>query len=199
VNGVARWAWLVAVGVIVLGIALGFTGYAETYIAGPLVCAAGLLLLMYGVHLRSTLTGAVPTSSLAETVFRGATALLVAVGVFWSATNYAIVEGTSLARSYEDRVAKLPGVEVDSTHPLDIAAPGVRALCHGDGDLLRYRYTGLRLLDRTGTNYFLISDGWTDEYGVVVALPTDGDGTRFTFVRDRDGQRDDGGYLPCER
>ncbi|WP_251039225.1 hypothetical protein [Agromyces sp. ISL-38] len=82
------------------------------------------------------------------------------------------------------------------------AASSVTAAFAG-GDLVALvggspRYTGLRLLDRTGTNYFLISDGWTDEYGVVVALPTDDDATRFTFVRDRHGQRNDGGYLPCE-
>lgn len=198
VAGVARWAWLVAIGVIALGIMIGFLGYAETFIAGPLVCAGGLLLLMYGVHLRGTLPAAAPTSTLSDTVFRGATALLVAASVFWSATNFAIVEGTTLAGNYEDRVMNLPGVEVDSTNPLDITAPGVRALCRGEGDQLRYRYTGLRLLDRTGTNYFLISDGWTNAYGVVVALPTESEGMRFTFVRDRDGQRDDGGYEPCE-
>lgn len=197
VMGVARWTWLFAVGVVILGVVLGFLGYAETFIAGPLVCAGGLLLLMYGMHLRGTLDGAVPMSALAETVFRGAVVLLVAVGVFWSATNFAVVEGTALARGYEDRIADLPGVEVDSMRPLDIAAPGVRALCRGEGELLRYRYTGLRLLDRTGSNYFLISDDWTEDYGVVVALSTDGEGTRFTFVRDRDGLRDDGGYVEC--
>lgn len=198
VVGVARWTWLVALGVVALGIVLGFIGYAETYIAGPLVCSAGLLLLMYGAHLRGTLPGAVPVSMLTQTVFRGATTLLVAVGVFWSATNFAVVEGSMLARGYEARVPELPGVEVDSTRPLDIAAPGVRELCRGEGESIRYRYTGLRLLDRTGSNYFLVSDGWTAAYGVVVALPTDGEGTRFTFVRDRDGVRDDGTYRVCE-
>lgn len=197
VRGVARWAWLFAIGVILLGVGLGFMGFAETYVAGPLVCATGLLLLMYGAHLRATLPGSVGSSSLAETIFRGATALLVAVGVFWSATNYAVVEGAVLADGYEDKIEKLPGVEVDSTHPLDISAPGVRALCHGEGETMRYRYTGLRLLDRTGANYFFLSDGWTDEYGVVVALPTDGEGTRFTFVRDPGGRRDDGAYTSC--
>lgn len=197
VRGVARWAWLFAIGVILLGVGLGFLGFAETFVAGPLVCAAGLLLLLYGAHLRAKLPGAIRSSSMAETVFRGATALLVAVGVFWSATNYAVVEGAVLADGYEDKVKDLPGVEVDSTHPLDLSAPGVRTLCHTDGEIVRYRYTGLRLLDRTGANYFFISDDWTDEYGVVVALPTDGEGTRFTFVRDPGGEREDGAYTSC--
>lgn len=194
----ARWMWAIALGVIIGGFLLGYIGLAWTFIAGPLIAAGGLLLIAYGFRLRSTLPGVVAVSSTTEAVFRGATALLVAVGVFYSAHNYAIVEGTSLAADYERVVATLPGVEVDSAEPLDLTAPGVVALCTSDGEDTRYRYTGLRLLDRTGENYWLVSDGWTREYGAVMALPTDGDGTRFTFVRDMDGQRDSGVFAPCD-
>ena len=48
----------------------------------------------------------------------------------------------------------------------------------------RFRYTGLRLLDHIGGHYFLVSDGWTPRYGVVITL-SDTDPVRLEFVRDR--------------
>ena len=52
---------------------------------------------------------------------------------------------------------------------------------------LRYRYTGLRLLEHTGAKYFLVSDGWTPTYGVVFVLPADDPTMRLDFVRDHRG------------
>jgi hypothetical protein len=47
----------------------------------------------------------------------------------------------------------------------------------------RYRYRGLRLLDRTGQRYFLVNDCWTSAYGVVLILPVEAD-LRYEFVHD---------------
>jgi hypothetical protein len=201
VRGVARWTWAFAALVFAAGLAAAWAGAnveaiaAPAFIAAPLLWAAALLLVLYGVHLRSMLPDAVPMPSLTTAVLRGSVAVLVAVGLFWSATNYAIVEGNQLGRDFE--VASLPGVEVDSAAPLDISAPGVEAGCLADGDATRYRYRGLRLLESTGGKYFLVSDGWTPEYGVVVVLPVDGEGTRFTFIKGGGGARPDGGFEPC--
>ncbi|KJL40613.1 hypothetical protein [Microbacterium trichothecenolyticum] len=197
VTWVARWMWLIAVGVLMLGLVLGLIGYAITYIAAPLVCAGGMLLLLYGLMLRGGLRDAVRFAPMTEGVLRGAIAILVAIGLFWSAMNYATVEGTELARDFPNQIEKLPGVMVDSAAPLDIVSPGVDVTCAGSGEDLRYRYRGLRLLESTGGNYFLISDEWTFDYGVVVMLPVDGDGLRFTFVRDVYGIADAGGFGPC--
>lgn len=198
VVAVARWLWVVALGVFVLGILLWLVGYAVTYIAAPLVCAGGLLLLLYSLSLRSHLPSSVGFAPLTEGVLRGSIAILVAVGLFWSATNFATVEGTELARRFPSTVATLPSVEVDSAAPLDIVAPGVETSCFGDGRDVRYHYRGLRLLESTGGNYFLISDGWTPEYGVVVMLPISSDDLRYTFVRDVSGDSRDADYPPCE-
>lgn len=46
------------------------------------------------------------------------------------------------------------------------------------------RYAGLRLLERTGTSYYLISDGWTRTYGVLSIVPDDDAGVRVDLVRD---------------
>lgn len=196
---VARWLWVVALAVFLLGIALWLVGYAATYIAAPLVCAGGLLLLLYSFGLRAHLPDAVGFAPLTDGVLRGSVAVLVAVGLFWSATNFATVEGTELAREFPSRVSTLPSVEIDSEAPLDIVAPGVKTSCVGEGRDARYHYRGLRLLESTGGNYFLISDGWTPRYGVVVILPTGADGIRYTFVRDLGGTNRDAAYPPCEQ
>lgn len=194
---VARWMWVFAILVFLLGIAFWLIGLAFTYIAAPLICAAGLLLLLYGFGLRSHLPGAVPLAPLTDGILRGSVAVLVAVGLFWSATNYATVEGTELAREFPGRISTLPGVEIDSASPLDIVAPGVEVSCVGEGEGTRFHYRGLRLLESTGGNYFLISDEWTPTYGVVVMLPMNADGMRFTFVRDVAGIRAED-FPPCE-
>ncbi|MFC8683463.1 hypothetical protein ACFT30_18280 [Microbacterium ureisolvens] len=197
VTWVARWMWLIAVGAFVLGLLLGLIGYPLTFIAAPLVCAGGMLLLLYGLTLRGGLRDSVTFAPMTEGVLRGAIAILAAIGLFWSAMNYATVEGTELARDFPNQIERLPGVMVDSAQPLDIVSPGVDVTCTGSGDDLRYRYRGLRLLESTGGNYFLVSDEWTFDYGVVVMLPVDGDGLRFTFVRDVYGIADAGGFGPC--
>ncbi|MFD4960978.1 hypothetical protein [Microbacterium sp. NPDC058389] len=193
---VARWLWAFALGAFALGIGLWLIGAATTFIAAPLVCAGAILLLLYAVSLRGYLPGSTRLEPLTEGVLRGAVAVLVAVGLFWTATNFATVEGTELAHGFVDEVHTLPGVEIDSDGPLDIVAPGVETSCAGAGEQPRYHYRGLRLLEATGGHYFLISDQWTPGYGVVVMLPADADGIRYTFVRDPAGLRDDA-FPPC--
>ena len=193
----ARRLWLAAIAVFVAGVSLWLVGYAATYIAAPLVCAGGVLLFLYALSLRAQLPGAVGLAPLTDGVLRGAVAVLVAVGLFWTATNFATVEGTELAQEFPRTVSTLPGVEVDSDEHLDIVAPGVETSCFGEGESTRYHYRGLRLLESTGGQYFLISDGWTPEYGVVVVLPADAEGIRYTFVRDLHGGRA-GDFPPCD-
>jgi len=193
---VARWLWAFALALFAAGVALWLVGYATTFIAAPLVCAGAVLLLLYAVSLRGYLPGATRLEPLTEGVLRGAVAVLVAVGLFWTATNFATVEGTELAHGFANEVQTLPGIEIDSDGPLDIVAPGVETSCAGTGEAVRYHYRGLRLLEATGGHYFLISDEWTPGYGVVVMLPADADGIRYTFVRDPAGVRDDA-YPPC--
>ena len=157
---------------------------AEALIGFPLLAAAGLLLMLYAFHLRGALPGAVPLSAGTESILRVSTAALIAVALFTAATNYATVEGTQLARGLESRVRTLPGVVIHSIEPLNIDAPGVETAQFENETGYKYRYSGLRLLERSGGQYFLISDEWTRASGVVVVLGSGEPGVRYEFVRD---------------
>ncbi|GAA5088708.1 hypothetical protein GCM10025760_11530 [Microbacterium yannicii] len=192
-----RWLWLVAVMLFVLGVAVGWINDPWAFRLSPLVCATALLLLLYSVHLRSTRSGGLPFTPLADGVLRGAVALLVAVGLFWSAANFAVVEGDELAREYESRISTLPGVEISSARPLDLRAPGVVETCISTDAELRHHYSGLRLMESTNGRYFLVSDEWSPRYGVIFVLPADAEDLRFAFVRDLDGLRTDTAATEC--
>ncbi|MEE1620361.1 hypothetical protein ACQ3I4_07340 [Zafaria sp. Z1313] len=157
---------------------------ATAYVAFPLLLATGLLLLLYAFRLYRARSGAPPLSHAAGNLLRACAAALVGVALFSAAANYATVEGTELARGFGERIAQLPRVVVHSADPLGIDAPGAAVEELPEGAGYRYRYTGLRLLEHTGGRYFLVSDGWTRRYGVIVVLPSDEPGIRYDFVRD---------------
>ena len=184
---VYRWvSRLLPAAIVLLPLAawLGKGWWPEgAYIGFPLLCAAGLLLLLYAFSLRGALPGSVPLSAGTESVLRVCTAVLVAVALFTAATNYATVEAVQLARAFERQVPALPEVVVHSVEALNIEAPGVRLTQLGDETGYRFRYSGLRLLERVGGQYFLISDEWTRRFGVVVVLKDDEPGVRYEFVR----------------
>lgn len=153
------------------------------YIGFPLLCGAGLLLFLYAFALRAALPGAIPLSAGALVVLRVSTVTLVAVALFTAATNYATVEAGQLVRAFERQVPTLPGVVVLSVDPLNIEAPGVDTTQLATESGYRFRYSGLRLLERVGGQYFLITDDWTRQFGVVVVLKENEPGVRYEFVR----------------
>jgi hypothetical protein len=158
---------------------------APAFIAFPLCGVAGLLLVLYTFHLRQRLPGATPLPAGRETLLRGFTAIIVGVGLFWATANYAIVEGTELAGGFRATIPRLPRVVVYSPEHLHIDAPGAREEpLSPEHSAYRYRYVGLRFLEHTGGNYFLVSDEWSPRYGVVIMLADD-DPVRLEFVRDR--------------
>ncbi|MHA7287999.1 hypothetical protein ACX80I_17150 [Arthrobacter sp. MDT3-44] len=156
---------------------------AFAFVSFPLALAAGLLLFLYSLQLRGALPEHVPISEARTHWMRLCTATLVCVALFSTAANYATVEGTELAGNFKRQLPTLPEVVVHSTRPLNIAAPGVdtRQLATSD---YGYQYSGLRLLERTGGRYFLVSRSWTPQYGVVIVLKDDEEGVRFDFIRD---------------
>lgn len=184
---VYRWVSRLLPAAIVLLPLLAFLGRGwwpeGAYIGFPLLCAAGLLLLLYAFSLRAALPGSVPLSAGTESVLRACTAALVAVALFTAATNYATVEAVQLTKAFEGQIPTLPGVVVHSVAPLNIEAPGVRVTHTANETGYQYRYSGLRLLERVGGQYFLISDDWTRRLGVVVVLNDEEPGVRYEFVR----------------
>ena len=188
VDGVYRWSIGVIFGVALLLPVLGWLARplwpALAYVAYPLLLAGSLLLILYGLHLRRALPGVAGISAQSENLLRAATAVLVALGLFTTAANYAIVEGRQLAEEFPSQIQDLPRVVVHSVEPLHIDAPGTETSRAEQPEGFSYSYRGLRLLEHTGGRVFLISDGWTSEFGVVVVLPADDDGIRYDIVRD---------------
>jgi hypothetical protein len=175
-------AW-VLLPLLVLG--LGYVWRAAAFVVFPLSIGAGVLMMLYGIQLRQLAHGAERLPPGREALLRGFAAIAVGVCLFWAASNHAEVLGRSLARELAGQVDRLTSVVVYSPKRLHLTAPGAREQRLPGGDTAyRYRYTGLRLLEHTGGHYFLVSDGWTPRYGVVVML-ADGDPVRLEFVRDR--------------
>jgi hypothetical protein len=150
----------------------------------PLSIGCGLLLTLYGVHLRQLLPNAPHLPPDREVWLRAFAAAVVCIALFWATSNYAEIVGKSLADDLVNEVPTLTGVVVYSSKKLHIAAPGIAEKSLGAGNSeYGFRYTDLRLLTYTGHQYFLISDGWTPEYGVVVRI-ADSDPVRIEFVHD---------------
>jgi hypothetical protein len=177
-------AWLL---LPLLVVGLGYVWRVAAFVVFPLSIGAGVLLLLYGSQLRQQLHGAERPPPGREALLRGFAAIAVCVCLFWAASNYAEVLGRSLARETAGQIDELASVVVYSPKRLHLTAPGAREQrLPGDDTAYRYRYRGLRLLEHTGGHFFLVSDGWTPRYGVVMML-ADGDPVRLEFVRDRRG------------
>lgn len=181
-----RWVLrLLPAALVVLPAAVWLAGYIwpePMFIAFPLSFAAGLLLLLYSIQLRRLLPEAEPTSTGREVLLRAFTAVLVGIGLFWAATNYATVEGTRLADNFVNTVTDLPSVVVYSAERLHIDIPGSdeEKLSAADS-AYKFRYSGLRLLEHTGGHYFLVTDAWNPQSGAVVML-ADSTPMRVEFV-----------------
>jgi hypothetical protein len=149
----------------------------------PATVGAGILLNFYATHLSSPDTSADVDARRRNETRALCTAILVAACLFWTATNYADVEGVRHARAIFDDPLTLPRVLVYSTHVLQLSGPGLQLdSVPGTVDDFRYRYSGLRLLEHNGGNYLLISDGWSAQRGVVIVLPDDDTTLRFEFL-----------------
>jgi hypothetical protein len=176
-------AWVILPALVV---ALGYLWPTEAYVLFPASIGAGILLLIYAAHLHEPASRIKRSSSDHTLVMVVFGLLLVTVCLFWTASRFAEVLGRQLADDLADNVDELPGVTAYSRDRLYLEGPGVdeTPLSQDEGDV-RYRYRGLRLLEHTGGKYFLVSDGWRPEYGVVFVLRDDDESVRVDFVRDR--------------
>jgi hypothetical protein len=188
IGGVLGFAWLLIPAVCAL-LASRFPDVG--YVLFPLSLAGGVLLTWYGIWLRAQAkvrrTGG-SSSKLPDwhgALTKTLIALFVTLSLFWAVSNYATLVGERLGRGLSADLPQLAQVVVYSPERLGIAAPGVReAALSGSAAAYRFRYTGLRLLEHTGGKYFLVSDGWTPRFGVVVVL-AETDPVRLEFVHGR--------------
>jgi hypothetical protein len=109
--------------------------------------------------------------------------LILVVSLFAAVGDWADTMGTERARQLGRRIGALPSVVVYSAQRLQLDASGVRVeTVGGDDSAYRFRYTGVKLLIRSGGKYFLIPASWTRSDGVVIPLP-ERDDLRFEFTR----------------
>jgi hypothetical protein len=177
-------AWLALPGLVWLAGTVWPTS-AYAYVLFPAAIGTGVGLLLYATYLRHLVRAPTAEERRRNLLAYSFGGVLIAVCLFWTASNYAEVLGTDLALQFAGQVGALPRVSATSEGPLDLEGPGVvvAELPGADGDV-NYRYTGLRFLEHTGGRWFLVSDGWSPTYGVVFVLPDDDTSLRLDFVRD---------------
>ncbi len=174
------WLWLPAIASV-----LRLRWPALAFVLFPASIGVGALLWLYARRLARTADTA-GANVHHDTAALALVGMLALVCLFWTASNYAEVLGTRLARDFALQVARQPGVALYSGNRLYLDGPGVvetRLSAPGE-EAPTYRYTGLRLLEHTGSRYFLVSDEWTRRYGVVFVFPDADPSLRFEFVRD---------------
>jgi hypothetical protein len=157
------------------------------YLFPPASPGIGIALLAYGLHLldrieaveRSRIGSAIDAHS--RTMILALIALLMVLSSFWTASTYAQALGRGRAARLAATLSARPHVTVFSPTRLDIEAPSVIERRLTGRDLAyRYRYSGLRLLIRSGGKYFLLPDKWTHADGAAIVL-LDSPNYRFEF------------------
>jgi hypothetical protein len=166
------WILWVPLGIILLEFA------PLSSFAIPFSITLALLCAMYGRWLQKAATGVDPWLTTSRVLIL---ALLAAV-VFWDAERVARTFGEWNADLIIASPRMLTAVTVYSARDLQLTAPGiVETELGGDHPEYRYRYSGLRLLERSGDSYFLINEQWDKPQGRVIVL-RDTDGVRLEFA-----------------
>jgi hypothetical protein len=145
--------------------------YRDTRLAGIAVAgflAGSLLSALYAGslrnHLRRPAIGKRPVS-------RILLLSLLALALFWATEQYARLIGQSYAQAVVRDPLALATVTVYSEKRLAITMPGTAETPLSDEDsAYRFRYDGLRMVQRSGDRYFLIGDGWTPDNRRVVVI-----------------------------
>jgi hypothetical protein len=148
------------------------------YLFPPISLGLGAPLLAYAAYLR---WGSLPP------VVVGLVLSFVLLSGFWAASKYADALGTGRAEHLARELWRRPSVVVYSKHRLQLPVREVR-LDRQDA-AYTFRYTGLRLLVRSGGKYFLLPYGWSKQDGVAIAL-ADSDELRLEFSACRLPQKD---------
>jgi hypothetical protein len=148
----------------------------------PIALPVGLTLsvasYLYGDHLRRSSSGPAPRSELRVVAY-----LLLALVVFWDTERVARSFGTAYAADLRADPDQLAAVTVYSAQSLALDAAGIRETRLEDQEVAyRFRYTGLRLLRRSGAAYVLLPEQWVQQEARVFVLHQ-GDGMRFEFHR----------------
>jgi fumarate reductase subunit D len=151
-------------------------------LSGIIVSAAvtlALLCALYGDLLERRLTGRTRTSSAARVLLL----VLLAFAVFWNVERLAHVVGEEYAAQITANPRQLLAVTVYTPKSLELHVPGVVETKLGSPEsAYRYRYDGLRLVQRSGNRYLLMSEHWDARTSRIIVL-RDTDDIRMEFTR----------------
>ena len=185
----ARVAVLTGSALFALGIIAVFRplSFSPHYLFPSSSPGIGIALLAYGVHLLGRIRAAeepvAPSAVDARSRAMAMTlvALLIVLSAFWTASTYADALGRGRAERLAASLTARPQVTVFTPKRLVVEADGVVERRLSGGDVAyRYRYSGLRLLIRSGGKYFLLPDNWSRAGGTVIVL-ADRPDYRFEF------------------
>jgi hypothetical protein len=97
-------------------------------------------------------------------------AMLIILSLFLATTLYAAALGRGKSQALEQNLRSRPSVVLFSKQSL--ALPDAVAVTRLDtpDSAYRFRYTGLRLLIRSASKYFLLPEVWSQETGTVIIL-----------------------------
>jgi len=177
---VVRILGLVGLLLFAFGVAALFRPPVVTtyYLVPPLSLGIGAALLAYAVYFerRARARGRSdkgadsgrPLSTLSVVLV----SLLVLLSIFWATNEYASALGRGRAQQLAAALSSRPGVVIYSNQRLGITGPGIDEQRLAGSDLAyQYRYSGLRLLIRSGGKFFMLPTGWTRDQGSVIVLP----------------------------
>jgi hypothetical protein len=168
-------AWgLVAVGIglLVIGVVSMFESLPRPHYLFPSLSGGiGAALIAYGLFI---VRGGLPRPAL------GLLVAFVVLSLFWTASVYASALGRGRAQDVVSSLERQPRVFVYSTTRLQLPEHVQETRLDPRQSAYAFRYSGLRLLIRSGGNYFLLNEGWTRDDGVTILLRDDDD-LRFEF------------------
>jgi len=145
----------------------------------PISITLALLCALYGRALQRRFTGIDPWSPTGKVLVM----VLLTFVVFWDTERVARTMGKGYAAQIAaDPREELIAVTVYSTTSLVIDAPGIveTKLNKADSEYC-CRYSGLRLLERSGDRYFLINERWNAQQGRIIVL-RETDSIRMEFA-----------------
>jgi len=174
-----RMSWILwsFAGIALLSLApRGIRGFAI-----PVSITLALLCAVYGRTLERQFTGREPWSSTGKVLVM----VLLTFAVFWDTEQVARAMGEGYAAQIAADPQRQVAVIVYSAKSLELDAPGVVETKINNADSeYSYRYSGLRLLERSGDRYFLINERWNAQQGRVIVFRGT-DSTRMEFASPR--------------
>lgn len=193
----SRWQTIVvtAIGILVLLNGLSrlvvVTPLNRGLCVAPICIIAGVVLLWYLTLLRrKRIQQEDPTARRSDAAILCEWAVmfvLVAMSLFWIATDYSVAVGQTRARQFAAEIPSRPDVILFSEKDLHVDGSQIRETACTTGSesesAYHFRYDGLVLLIEIGGQYVLLPEAWERGQGTAIVLPKEGVGaTRFEFA-----------------